>query len=70
MFLHILYNFWGTIVTSAISDLGIDETVLALLMLLTMVVSLSVGGIVFHLGQKKKAVTVRKFQIQENLQSS
>jgi membrane protease YdiL (CAAX protease family) len=70
MFLHLLYNFWGTIVTSAISGLGIDETVLALLMLLTMVVSLSVGGVVFHLGQKKKNLTVRRFQIQENLQSS
>jgi hypothetical protein len=59
MFLHLLYNFWGTIVTSAISGLGIDEMVLALLMFLTMIVSLSVGGVVFHLGQKQKALAVQ-----------
>jgi membrane protease YdiL (CAAX protease family) len=67
IFLHILYNFWGTVVTTAITGLGISDVVLAVLMFVILVVSLSAGGVVFHLGQKKKkAFTVKRLQIQES----
>jgi hypothetical protein len=65
IFLHILYNFWGTIVTSALSELPVSDTVLGIIMLVTMIVSLSVGGIIFHRGQKGKALNSGKFQTQE-----
>jgi membrane protease YdiL (CAAX protease family) len=66
MFLHILYNFWGTIVTPALTGLGISDLALGLLMLVTMVISLSIGGIIFPRGQQKKALTVKRLQTQES----
>jgi hypothetical protein len=66
MFLHILYNFWGTIVTSALSDLGLSDAVLSILMLVTLIISLSVGGIVFHRGQQQKVLNLKRLQTQES----
>jgi hypothetical protein len=66
MFLHILYNFWGTIVTSALSDLGLSDAVLSILMLVTLIISLSVGGLVFHRGQQQKVLNLKRLQTQES----
>lgn len=70
IFFHILFNFWGTVVTGLLSQAPISEVILGLLMLITMIVSLIIGSLIFHLGQVRKAITVRTLQSQESLQSS
>jgi membrane protease YdiL (CAAX protease family) len=66
IFLHILYNFWGTIVTGKLAELPISDAVLGVIMLVTMIISLSIGGIIFHRGQQQKVLTAKRFQTQES----
>lgn len=66
MFFHILYNFWGTVVSNLINESDINEVALGILVLVTMVVSLIAGGILFHRGQTQKALTVKRLQSQES----
>lgn len=70
IFCHILYNFWGTVVTGLIGNAGINELILAGIMLVGMIVSLTLGILLFHLGQSKKTATARTLQNQESLLSS
>lgn len=66
IFFHILYNFWGTVITTQLANSGINEVVLGVIMFVSLFISLAIGGILFHLGQKKKAATVKTLQIQES----
>lgn len=66
MFFHILYNLWGTVISNLLSGLQMNEVVLGILFLVTMVISLIAGGILFHRGQVQKALTVKRLQSQES----
>ena len=66
MFFHILYNLWGTVMSNLLSGLQMNEVVLGILILVTMVISLIAGGILFHRGQVQKSLTVKRLQSQES----
>ncbi len=66
IFFHILYNLWGTIVTDFLSQVQINEIILGVLILITMLLSLIAGGILFHRGQVQKTLTVKRLQSQES----
>lgn len=55
IFLHFLFNFWGTVISNLLSGVSDDNAVwLGLLMLGITIVSLVCGGILFVRGTKRK----------------
>lgn len=55
---HILFNFWGTIISQLFESVE-DTTLTAVLMLVTTVISLTAGMLLFVFGMKRKASKIR-----------
>ena len=56
--LHMLFNFWGTVVSEYLYFENLSDEIYSLLILVVMVVSLAVGFPLFYVGcQKRPAVT-------------
>lgn len=53
--LHILFNFWGTVISELLYRLNISDTLYSVLILVTMIASLAIGFLLFHIGCEKKA---------------
>lgn len=50
---HILFNFWGTVISQILEPLE-NSTALGMIMLLTTIVSLTIGTILFRAGDQRK----------------
>lgn len=57
--LHILFNFWGTVIAPLLSDIE-DETLMILSMLGGMVLSLGVGLFLFIFGIRRRRARIRQ----------
>lgn len=53
--LHILFNFWGMVISDLLYGIDIDETLYTILILAVMAASLAIGFVLFHIGCEKKA---------------
>lgn len=51
--LHILFNFWGTVISELLS--GVEDTlIMGILMFVGMLISLAIGSLLFYLGLHQK----------------
>lgn len=66
IFFHILFNFWGTILSQLIGDIK-DTVAIAILMFTTMIISLAAGSLLFIVGMKKKEQKLRKAEVSADL---
>ncbi len=53
--LHMLYNFWGTVLSEFLYTIEMDELLAGIIIIVVMVVSLSVGFVLFHVGCSSRA---------------
>lgn len=58
LLMHILFNFWGTVLEQLLGNFG-STIFTALLMLLIMIVSLTLGLVLFSVGGKNKAARIK-----------
>ena len=61
LLMHILFNFWGTVLEQLLGNFG-STIFTALLMLLIMIVSLTLGLVLFSVGGKNKAARIKAKQ--------
>ena len=61
LLMHILFNFWGTVLEQLLGNFG-STVFTALLMLLIMIVSLTLGLVLFSVGGKNKAARIKAKQ--------
>jgi hypothetical protein len=55
MFLHFLFNFWGTVLTEVLTFDSMSDEVYTVMVIGIMIVSLVLGFVLFHVGLKKRA---------------
>lgn len=60
--LHMLFNFWGTIISPLLSE-AIDGVLPVLLMLIAMILSLSLGLFLFIMGMRSKKIKIKRSTI-------
>ncbi len=64
MFLHFLFNFWGTVISSwiTVEEGSMAETLLGIGMIVMMFVSIGVGVFLLHLGLEKREEKIKRLQ--------